>query len=718
MKRTKNPAKEAEYRKRAADLVAQMTLHEKVSQMLSWAPAIERLGIPAYNWWSEGIHGIGRAGTATVFPQAIGMAAAFDEDMMEQVGNAVGVEARGKYNMCRAHGDRDIFKGLTVWAPNINIFRDPRWGRGHETYGEDPFLTSRLGVRFVEGMQGDDPDYLQAAACAKHFAVHSGPESDRHHFNAIVSKQDLWETYLPAFRALVKEAGVEAVMGAYNRTNGEPCCGSKTLLKDILRDKWHFDGHVTSDCWAIKDFHTGHMVTDGPVESVALAVNNGCDLNCGDLYVYLEQAVAEGKLSEEKIDESLTRLYVTRMRLGMFDAEDQVPYNKVGYDVVDSAEMKALNLKVADNIMTLLKNDGTLPLDKSKLHTVGVIGPNADSHAALVGNYNGTPPRSITVVEGITRICEDTGWDVNYAEGCLLYDDPSVRKVFQNYRIPEAVALAESCDLAIVCVGLDSTLEGEQGDVGNAFASGDKPDLLLPKIQRDLVEQVIATGTPVILIDLAGSPIDLSAYEDQVPAILHAWYPGGEGGRAIADILFGKVSPGGKLPLTFYYNDGPLPDITDYHMTGRTYRYFEGRPWKPFGFGLTYGELQITEAKVTEVDYTKEIPSAQITIHCQNPTDRDLSDVIQVYAHVNGSSNEVPNHKLAAFERIRLDAGESKEFRITIPPMAFTTVDNSGNRVFDGTSATLYLGFSQPDFTEEDQKIYTGNRGQVFAVTL
>ena len=718
MKRTKNPAKEAEYRKRAADLVAQMTLHEKVSQMLSWAPAIERLGIPAYNWWSEGIHGVGRAGTATVFPQAIGMAAAFDEDMMEQVGNAIGVEARGKYNMCRAHGDRDIFKGLTVWAPNINIFRDPRWGRGHETYGEDPFLTSRLGVRFVEGMQGDDPDYLQAAACAKHFAVHSGPESDRHHFNAIVSKQDLWETYLPAFRALVKEAGVEAVMGAYNRTNGEPCCGSKTLLKDILRDKWHFDGHVTSDCWAIKDFHTGHMVTDGPVESVALAVNNGCDLNCGDLYVYLEQAVAEGKLSEEKIDESLTRLYVTRMRLGMFDAEDQVPYNKVGYDVVDSAEMKALNLKVADSIMTLLKNDGTLPLDKSKLHTVGVIGPNADSHAALVGNYNGTPPRSITVVEGITRICEDTGWDVNYAEGCLLYDDPSVRKVFQNYRIPEAVALAESCDLAIVCVGLDSTLEGEQGDVGNAFASGDKPDLLLPKIQRDLVEQVIATGTPVILIDLAGSPIDLSAYEDQVPAILHAWYPGGEGGRAIADILFGKVSPGGKLPLTFYYNDGPLPDITDYHMTGRTYRYFEGRPWKPFGFGLTYGELQITEAKVTEVDYTKEIPSAQITIHCQNPTDRDLSDVIQVYVHVNGSSNEVPNHKLAAFERIRLDAGESKEFRITIPPMAFTTVDNSGNRVFDGTSATLYLGFSQPDLTEEDQKIYTGNRGQVFAVTL
>lgn len=463
MKRTKNPAKEAEYRKRAADLVAQMTLHEKVGQMLSWAPAIERLGIPAYNWWSEGIHGIGRAGTATVFPQAIGMAAAFDEDMMEQVGNAVGVEARGKYNMCRTHGDRDIFKGLTVWAPNINIFRDPRWGRGHETYGEDPFLTSRLGVRFVEGMQGDDPDYLQAAACAKHFAVHSGPESDRHHFNAIVSKQDLWETYLPAFRALVKEAGVEAVMGAYNRTNGEPCCGSKTLLKDILRDKWQFDGHVTSDCWAIKDFHTGHMVTDGPVESVALAVNNGCDLNCGDLYVYLEQAVAEGKVSEEKIDESLTRLYVTRMRLGMFDTEDQVPYNKVGYDVVDSAEMKALNLKVADSIMTLLKNDGTLPLDKSKLHTVGVIGPNADSRKALLGNYEGTASRYTTVLEGIEDYLGDDV-KVRYSQGCHLYADNIHGLAESNELLSEVKGVCEESDVVIAVLGLDSGLEGEEGD--------------------------------------------------------------------------------------------------------------------------------------------------------------------------------------------------------------------------------------------------------------
>lgn len=704
-----------EAREKATALVAQMTIEEAASQLLHSSPAIPRLGIPAYDWWNEALHGVARAGTATCYPQAIGLGATFDRELLQKIAGSIALEARAKYNAYSRLGDRTRYKGVTMWSPNINIFRDPRWGRGQETYGEDPVLTASLGCAFVEGLQTKRDGYLTTAACAKHFAVHSGPEALRHSFDAKATKKDLWETYLPAFEALVTQADVEAVMGAYNRTNEEPCCAHSYLMEEVLRDKWHFEGHYVSDCWAIRDFHEGHHVTAFPEDSAALALEKGCDLNCGCTYEYILQAYKQGKVTEEEIRRSAERLFTTRCLLGLFDHSslDEIPYNVVG-----CKEHRELAYQAAVESCVLLKNDGTLPLSLKDNKRMAVIGPNADSHAALVGNYNGTPPRSITVVEGITRICEDTGWDVNYAEGCLLYDDPSVRKVFQNYRIPEAVALAESCDLAIVCVGLDSTLEGEQGDVGNAFASGDKPDLLLPKIQRDLVEQVIATGTPVILIDLAGSPIDLSAYEDQVSAILHAWYPGGEGGRAIADILFGKVSPGGKLPLTFYYNDGPLPDITDYHMTGRTYRYFEGRPWKPFGFGLTYGELQITEAKVTEVDYTKEIPSAQITIHCQNPTDRDLSDVIQVYVHVNGSSNEVPNHKLAAFERIRLDAGESKEFRITIPPMAFTTVDNSGNRVFDGTSATLYLGFSQPDLTEEDQKIYTGNRGQVFAVTL
>ena len=517
--------KTAEYRKRAAELVSKMTLKEKISQMLSWAPAIERLGIPAYNWWSEGIHGVGRAGTATVFPQAIGMAAAFDPDMMHKVGETVGVEARGKYNMCRSYGDRDIYKGLTVWAPNINIFRDPRWGRGHETYGEDPYLTSRLGVNFVEGMQGDDPDYLQAAACAKHFAVHSGPEDQRHYFNAEVNQQDLWETYLPAFRALVEEAGVEAVMGAYNRTNGEPCCGSKTLLKDILRGKWHFQGHVTSDCWAIKDFHEGHMVTDGPVDSVSLAVNNGCDLNCGNLYVYLEQAVAEGKVKEETIDECVTHLFTTRFKLGMFDEDDKVPYNKLGHDAVDTAASKAFNLEVAEKILVLLKNkDNILPLDKSKLKSIAVVGPNADSRKALVGNYEGTASRYFTVLDGLHEYLGDDV-QIRYSEGCHLYADKLNGLAQEGELISEVKGVCAESDVVICCLGLDSGLEGEEGDQGNQFASGDKPNLNLPGHQEEILRVCLDSGKPVIVVVLSGSALAINTAENEAAAVLQAWYP-------------------------------------------------------------------------------------------------------------------------------------------------------------------------------------------------
>lgn len=704
-----------EAREKAAALVAEMTIEEAASQLLHSSPAIPRLGVPAYDWWSEALHGVARAGTATCYPQAIGLGATFDRDLLQNIAGSIALEARAKYNAYSRQGDRTRYKGVTMWSPNINIFRDPRWGRGQETYGEDPVLTATLGCAFVEGLQTERDGYLTTAACAKHFAVHSGPEALRHSFDAKATQKDLWETYLPAFEALVTQADVEAVMGAYNRTNGEPCCAHSYLMDDVLRGKWHFEGHFVSDCWAIRDFHEGHHVTAFPEDSAALALEKGCDLNCGCTYEYILQAYKQGKVSEEEIRRSAVRLFTTRYLLGLFDHSslDEIPYNVVG-----CKEHRELAYQAAVESCVLLKNDGTLPLSLKDKKRVAVIGPNADSPAALVGNYNGTPPRTVTVVEGITRICEDTDWDVNYAEGCLLYDDPAVRKVFQNYRIPEAVALAESSDLAILCVGLDATLEGEQGDVSNAFASGDKPDLLLPKIQRDLVEQVLATGTPVVLVDLAGSSIDLSAYEDRVSAILHAWYPGGEGGRAIADILFGRVSPGGKLPLTFYYNDSPLPDITDYRMTGRTYRYFEGNPWKPFGFGLTYGELQITEAKISRVDDTKEIPTVQITVHCQNSTDRDLSDVLQVYVHVNGSANEVPNHKLAAFMRIRLEAGADGEFRIEVPAVAFTTVDESGNRSCDGTSATLYVGFSQPEYTEECQKTYEYGRGQIFEIPL
>ena len=685
--------KTAEYRKRAAELVSKMTLKEKISQMLSWAPAIERLGIPAYNWWSEGIHGVGRAGTATVFPQAIGMAAAFDPDMMHKVGETVGVEARGKYNMCRSYGDRDIYKGLTVWAPNINIFRDPRWGRGHETYGEDPYLTSRLGVNFVEGMQGDDPDYLQAAACAKHFAVHSGPEDQRHYFNAEVNQQDLWETYLPAFRALVEEAGVEAVMGAYNRTNGEPCCGSKTLLKDILRGKWHFQGHVTSDCWAIKDFHEGHMVTDGPVDSVSLAVNNGCDLNCGNLYVYLEQAVAEGKVKEETIDECVTHLFTTRFKLGMFDEDDKVPYNKLGHDAVDTAASKAFNLEVAEKILVLLKNkDNILPLDKSKLKSIAVVGPNADSRKALVGNYEGTASRYFTVLDGLHEYLGDDV-QIRYSEGCHLYADKLNGLAQEGELISEVKGVCAESDVVICCLGLDSGLEGEEGDQGNQFASGDKPNLNLPGHQEEILRVCLDSGKPVIVVVLSGSALAINTAENEAAAVLQAWYPGAMGGLAVARALFGEVNPQGKLPVTFYHSDAGLPSFTDYAMKGRTYRYIETEPLYPFGYGLSYTRFTFNDAAVSAG--TAGPDGVDVSVTVRNEGSRAGTETVEVY--VKAERPGTPNAQLKGLAKVSLQPGEEQRVTVHLPLAALALCDEAGvSQVLPG-DYTLWVGGSQPD---------------------
>ena len=685
--------KTAEYRKRAAELVSKMTLKEKISQMLSWAPAIERLGIPAYNWWSEGIHGVGRAGTATVFPQAIGMAAAFDPDMMHKVGETVGVEARGKYNMCRSYGDRDIYKGLTVWAPNVNIFRDPRWGRGHETYGEDPYLTSRLGVNFVEGMQGDDPDYLQAAACAKHFAVHSGPEDQRHYFNAEVNQQDLWETYLPAFRALVEEAGVEAVMGAYNRTNGEPCCGSKTLLKDILRGKWHFQGHVTSDCWAIKDFHEGHMVTDGPVDSVSLAVNNGCDLNCGNLYVYLEQAVAEGKVKEETIDECVTHLFTTRFKLGMFDEDDKVPYNKLGHDAVDTAASKAFNLEVAEKILVLLKNkDNILPLDKSKLKSIAVVGPNADSRKALVGNYEGTASRYFTVLDGLHEYLGDDV-QIRYSEGCHLYADKLNGLAQEGELISEVKGVCAESDVVICCLGLDSGLEGEEGDQGNQFASGDKPNLNLPGHQEEILRVCLDSGKPVIVVVLSGSALAINTAENEAAAVLQAWYPGAMGGLAVARALFGEVNPQGKLPVTFYHSDADLPSFTDYAMKGRTYRYIETEPLYPFGYGLSYTRFTFNDAAVSAG--TAGPDGVDVSVTVRNEGSRAGTETVEVY--VKAERPGAPNAQLKGLAKVSLQPGEEQRVTVHLPLAALALCDEEGvSQVLPG-DYTLWVGGSQPD---------------------
>ena len=570
MELVRNQEKNEEFRRRAKELVAQMTLEEKVEQTLYQAPEIQRLGIKKYNWWNEALHGVARAGTATVFPQAIALAASFDEDFVEEVADAISTEARAKFNMQQASEDTDIYKGLTFWSPNVNIFRDPRWGRGHETFGEDPYLTSRMGVRFVQGLQGHDEHYLKAAACAKHFAVHSGPEALRHCFDAVATKQDMRETYLPAFKACVQEAGVEAVMGAYNRTNGEPCCGHKELLQDILREEWGFEGHVVSDCWAIKDFHEGHMVTKTPVESVSVAMNNGCDLNCGILFHYLKDAVEQGLVKEERLDEALINLFTTRMKLGVFDKLEDNPFNKIPYSVVDSTPMQVLNRRAAEKCVVLLKNENDLlPLDKSKLKTVGVIGPNANNRRALIGNYEGTASRYWTVLEGLQ---DYLGEEVRVmtSEGCHLYREKVQGLGAVNDRLAEVRGVCAESDVIIACMGLDAGLEGEEGDAGEEYGSGDKPDLNLPGLQQQILEEIHSCGKPVVLVLLSGSALAVNWADEHVPAIIQGWYPGAQGGKAIADILFGEKSPEGKLPVTFYRSTEELPAFTDYSMKGRT----------------------------------------------------------------------------------------------------------------------------------------------------
>lgn len=710
MELNQNQEKLKEYRKRAKELVAQMTLEEKVGQTLYQAPAIPRLGIKAYNWWNEALHGVARAGTATVFPQAIGMAATFDEDLLEQVGDAVSTEARAKFNMQQKTDDTDIYKGLTFWAPNVNIFRDPRWGRGHETFGEDPYLTSRLGVRYVMGLQGHDEDYLKAAACAKHFAVHSGPESVRHEFNAEVSEQDLRETYLPAFKACVQEGKVEAVMGAYNRTNGAPCCGNSYLLQDILRKEWGFEGHVTSDCWAIKDFHEGHLVTSTPVESVSMAMNNGCDLNCGNLFHFLTQAVENGMVDEKRLNEAVENLFMARMKLGVLDKKEENPFDKIPYTVVDSEEMRKLNREVARRSVVLLKNENhILPLDKKKLHTIGVIGPNADSRKALVGNYEGTSSRYITVLEGIEDYVGENV-RVLYSEGCHLYRDRTSNLAMEHDRDSEVRAVCEASDVVIAVVGLDATLEGEEGDTGNEYGSGDKPNLNLPGLQPDIIRIAKESGKPVIVVLLAGSAMALSWEDEHVDAILDGFYPGAQGGAAIAEILFGGANPEGKLPITFYQTTEELPEFTDYAMKGRTYRYMENEALYPFGYGLSYTTYAYGNLECVKPFDAQDGITLQVTV--TNTGDREGTETLQVY--VKAKREGTPNPQLKYVKKITLKPGESVTEEIHLSPEAFMLYDEKGNFTLEKGAYDIFVGGCQPDARSA---ALTGNAPQKLTVT-
>lgn len=694
-----------EARKKAEALVDQMTVEEMTTQLRFDAAAIERLNIPEYNWWGEALHGVARAGVATVFPQAIGMAATFDESIIEKVGEIVSTEARAKYNTYSQEGDRDIYKGLTVWSPNVNIFRDPRWGRGHETYGEDPYLTSRLGVSYVKGLQGNG-ETLRTAACAKHFAVHSGPEADRHHFDAKANKKDMHETYLPAFEACVKEGNVESVMGAYNRTNGEPCCAHTELMEDILRKDWKFQGHYVSDCWAIKDFHENHMVTKNPRESVALALSKGCDVNCGSTYLCMMQAYNEKKITKDQIRTAAVRLFTTRYLLGMFDGSE---YDSVPYSVVSCKENVEYSKYVGDRSIVLLKNDGILPLDKNAIKSIGIIGPNANSRSALDGNYHGTAARYITISEGIQDELSDTDVRVYFSEGAHLFKDKTENLARENDRIAEAVTVAKNSDVVILCVGLDETLEGEEGDTGNSYASGDKTDLELPKSQRVLVEAVAKVGKPIVLVNVTGSAMNL-AYaknDDVFGAILQTFYPGAQGGKSVADILFGKVSPSAKLPVTFYESLDELPEFTDYDMKGRTYRYMTGKAQYPFGFGLTYGKEKVTKAEIADMDKLKADIAAgaaaledawyEVKATVSNTGKYDTEDVVEVYIKINGSDFAVRNHSLCGFARVCVAAGTEETVSVKIPGKAFLVYNDEGQRILDNATYELYVGMGQPD---------------------
>ncbi|HIS24121.1 MAG TPA: glycoside hydrolase family 3 C-terminal domain-containing protein [Candidatus Faeciplasma gallinarum] len=668
---------------RAIDLVSRMTFLERCEQLKYDAPAIERLGVPAYNWWNEGLHGVARGGVSTMFPQAIGMAASFDTQLIREIATIISIEARAKYNEYSKLGDRDIYKGLTLWSPNINIFRDPRWGRGHETYGEDPYLTSRLGCAFVEGLQGEGKT-MRAAACAKHFAVHSGPEAIRHEFNATADAKDLEETYLPAFEALVKEAHVESVMGAYNRTNGEPCCGSEYLSSKLK--EWGFDGYFVSDCWAIADFHMHHHVTATATESVALALKNGCDLNCGNTYLHVYKAYEEGLVTEEEITNACVHLFRTRMRLGMFDKTE---YDDLGYMDVETKEHLAVSRKAAETACVLLKNDGILPLDRSKINTIGVIGPNAQNIGALRGNYYGTASRYETILMGIQDEFEGR---VLFSEGAHIVNDKCEGLALPGDRIAEAKAVAAHSDVVVLCLGLDEGLEGEEGDQSNEYGSGDKRSLLLPKSQQLLLKAVLDVGKPTIVVLASGSSLNIDT--DRENALIQAFYPGSEGGKAIADIIFGNVSPSGKLPVTFYKGVEDMPEFTDYCMRERTYRYDDyskDNILYPFGFGLTYSDIRVESA---EAEIDDDMIKASVTLSNSGMSGQDA---LEVYFR-SESPDAVRNYALCAFTKVHLEKGEKKTISMHFPLKNITVVGDDGIRYLDKEAkTTLYFGTSLPD---------------------
>ena len=676
------------FAERAKDLVGRLTLEEKVGLMSHPAHGVPRLNIPAYNYWSEALHGVGRNGRATVFPQAIAMAATWDKELIYRVANAIGDEGRAKYHTAlRRNGYTDQYQGLTFWSPNVNIFRDPRWGRGQETWGEDPFLTGEMAAEFVKGLQGDHPKYLKAAACAKHYAVHSGPEKDRHTFNAIVTKRELYDTYLPAFQKLVTDAKVEAVMGAYNRTLDEVCCGSKLLLEEILRGEWSFEGHVVSDCWALSDFHLNHKVTKDAAESAALALQHGCDLGCDHVFDEIPEAIRRGLITEADVDRALERTLGTRFKLGMFDPPEDVPFTAISMDVVACDEHRQLAYRTATEAVVLLKNkDDILPI-KPSTKKIFVTGPTATSMEVLLGNYYGFNNQMVTLLEGITgRIPEGMGME--YTSGAMLKHPREIKSTW-------APGMAQSADVAIVCAGISSFLEGEEGESLLSAMNGDREDICLPESQVNYIKELAIHGVRIVLVLTGGSPIALGEIEEMVDAILFVWYPGMEGGRAVADVLFGDVSPSGKLPVTFPKSLDQLPAFDDYSMEGRTYRYMTEEPLYPFGFGLSYTHFEYSDLKLDRSSISLG-DALQVSVTLKNCGNRDAAEVVQFYLSDLHASTIVPLHHLVGFERMMLHAGESQTVKFTLTPEMMSFYNDDGKLTLEPGEFRLEVGGCSP----------------------
>ncbi len=663
---------------RVTDLVHRLSLAEKVQQMRNAAPAIPRLGIPAYDYWSECLHGVGRAGVATVFPQAIGMAATWDTPLVQQAAGVIATEARAKHNdyVAKHDGDSARYYGLTFWTPNINIFRDPRWGRGQETYGEDPFLTARLAVAFIHGLQGDDPKYVKAMACAKHFAVHSGPESTRHTFDVAPSDRDLHETYLPQFEAAVREGHVGAVMGAYNSVYGQPACASPLLLTEILRQQWGFAGHVVSDCGAIYDIWANHKFTATPEEAAAAAVKAGDDLCCGTDYNALVRAVKKGLISVKEIDTAVGRVLEARFRLGLFDPSESVPFAQIPITQNDTPTNEALALKMARESIVLLKNDNLLPLDHAKIKRIAVIGANADSVPVLLGNYNGTPSRPVTILEGIKAVA-GTNVQVVYEPACplALGSGGAGRTDAQSWT--RAISASWMSDVTVYVGGISPQLEGEEMKVDYAgFSGGDRIDIELPPVQKELLKALQSAGKPVVFVNCSGGAMAMPWEATNLSAILQAWYPGEQGGRAVADILFGDANPAGRLPVTFYRSSADLPAFDDYSMSNRTYRYFNGQPLFAFGHGLSYTKFDYSDLKLNGTNFTAS-DTVKLTFSLLNAGGWDGDEVAQVYfRHVNSTR---PQAKLAlcGFVRIHLQANQGARFTMNIPVERFRSWDTA-----------------------------------------